>query len=105
MTTCQCCGQELPSNGAVKWRTASVRLSKTQRAVVDALAGAKGEFVSFDRITSAVWGGDIDGGPDDAYGTIRAVVHHVRPKLATVGLTILTSHGYGYALRPTNPDV
>ncbi len=72
-----------------------------QRSVLAALLLARGQVVSVDRLTEAVWG---QAAPPSANASLHAYVSHLRRGLepgraARSPATVLVSHGNGYALR------
>lgn len=74
-----------------------VKLSGGQAELIAVLATAMPEIMAFERLIAGIWGAKE--GPDDPQAVLRVHACRARPKLAQMGLTIVSSHGKGMALR------
>lgn len=81
------------ANQKVKVDNRPVRLTPTEYHLLAVLARNKGKVVSYNKISSEVWGGDYSGETDD----IRIYVRRLRKKLKDAPPTMITNkRGSGY---------
>jgi hypothetical protein len=89
-------------NGTMKGHAieaiAAIDLSKRERAICGLLARSFGKWIATERLIAHLYESDPNGGPDDAEGTVRVLVHHTRKKLLAGGLAIESHPGSGYRL-------
>lgn len=72
-------------------------LPETQRDAFRALL--HGHYVTYQRMIDVIYGHRLDGGPDDAEGCVRVVIHKLRKRLSAHGITVERgSYGSGYRL-------
>ena len=85
MIQCPCCGQDTdqPSLEALKW----VRLSPSERVIVNALAEAYPARMSGEQLAIRLYSGVRNGGPLYARRVIDVHMHSIRKKIAAVGWT------------------
>ena len=78
----------------------AVALGPVETRLMGALAAAANHVVPRERLADALYGDDIDGGPDDARRAIHVRVCILRRRLTKAGFpgAIRTSHGVGYEL-------
>lgn len=76
----------------------AVQLTAGQAEFLAVLSMAAPEIMAFERLIAGIWGAKE--GPDDPQAVLRVQACRLRPKLAPLGLTIVSSHGKGVALRP-----
>ena len=83
--------------GLLIWNTGSVRLSRNEEAVFEALLLGKKTNAS---IVDHVYAFDPNGGPDDAVGNLQASISKMRKKLIEARFpgSIKTHWGIGYTL-------
>ena len=85
--------------GCMAW--GAVALGCVESRLMGALAAAAGHVVPCERLADALYGDDIDGGPDDARGGQSMSGSCIlRRRLTKAGFpgAIRTSHGVGYEL-------
>jgi hypothetical protein len=70
------------------------RLRNQEAKLLNTLLCRQGEIVSQDEITTALWGDDPDGGPDNPIGVIKTVIYQMR----RFGWPIQTYWGRGYMI-------
>ena len=80
-------------------------LSPTQRAMIAALRHGQPDPVPTARLVDVIYGGRLDGGPDDAAVNVRVQISQIRAKLGPVGIQIDRVSGLGrgangYRIRP-----
>ena len=80
-------------------------LSPIQRAMIAALRHGQPDPVPTARLVDVIYGGRLDGGPDDAAVNVRVQIRAIRVKLAPVGIEIDRVIGRGrdangYRIRP-----
>jgi DNA-binding response OmpR family regulator len=91
--TCPCCGQPVPPGQFQALR--SVNLSPQQRAIVNALAAGQGEWVPTDRVVSALYADDPEGGAMEASRVVAVQVWRIKRILRAAGYMIESYHGGG----------
>lgn len=87
---CECCGQAvaaLDANSII----VGAKLTPLETRIFQALVFAKGNWISAERLASAVYAHDPDGGPLTADNTIRVKILLLRGKLRTFQLKIDSS--------------
>jgi hypothetical protein len=91
---CPCCGHAFSDgDDPTRLAVAGVRLSPSQRTIVNALLPQFGQWVHTDRIVWALYGNVVDGGPDDPSGVIKVHVCRIQKTLASIGLRIECQYG------------
>jgi DNA-binding response OmpR family regulator len=101
---CPCCGATLNAarpfidlnTNALIYKNTHVQLEPIQAAIVGLLAKRMPGVVAHDSLIMHVWEGDNE--PEDARGNVKAHIHHVRGKLALLGISIFNIHDVGYRL-------
>ena len=56
------------------------------------------------KLFELLWGENNDGGADDPDNALKVVVHHLRRKLAPLGVEIRTLYGFGYLMSKEDRD-
>jgi DNA-binding response OmpR family regulator len=108
MQVCQCCGSLCsvdglridPDRKQAQWPGGQVQLRLTEAKLLSSLAGAAGRVVRLDALIDAVWGDDVDGGPDNARKSVYVHMCYLRRRLAASRFPgrIANHHGVGYEL-------
>lgn len=83
-------------------------LTLQQRLLLEQLRHTRGSPISIERIILALYGNRIDGGPDNAAGTVHTQIKNLRKALDPHGARILTIGlglgAQGYMLDPETLD-
>ncbi len=79
-------------------RTARSKTSNARYRILQRLMASPGLLVTHQALEFAVYGGQIDGGPDAAKSSIRVMICHLRRSLPPG--TITNVFGLGYRLAP-----
>ena len=92
--TCPCCGQPVPPGQLhASSLSATLGLNGLQAALVDALAQRVGQWIPTQRVVSAMYADERDGGPETASIVVRVMATRVRPALARAGYAVESRHG------------
>ncbi|TIW90592.1 MAG: winged helix-turn-helix domain-containing protein [Mesorhizobium sp.] len=87
MTKCPCCGFR-EGTGNPREIAKTLKLTTSERAIFDFLAGRFGEIMSAQDIAGGIYADDADGGPLYAESCVGVFVMGLRRKLRTVGLDV-----------------
>jgi hypothetical protein len=92
---CPCCGQTVTP----PWRLQALigEVGPVSGGILRELL-ASSKPLTATEIADRVYGGTAGGGPDRAADGIRTMVHHLKPRLRTIGWTILAVGWSGYRL-------
>lgn len=77
---------------SVYLRGERIALTEVEKALLDALMDAGGEFVSRDELMKRVWHGEADG------GVLNVYVHYLRTKIERGEKIIVSSRSQGYKI-------
>lgn len=85
---CPTCGHPMKESTVRVDMLLKMPFSRREREVVAALVKAYPKPVTIDRLVFAVYGNDIDGGPDNAAQTVRQFISRIRHRLPEYGWRI-----------------
>lgn len=85
---CPCCNQPINADRASMDALVELRLTSLELAVLQTLIDAYPRYVQRGRLIDAVWGDDIDGGPENATNILFIVSGRLRKKIEPYGWTI-----------------
>ena len=66
----------------------TIAFGKVERRIANLLAQRFGLWVSTVALVEAAYGLDANGGPEDAFNTVKAHVHNIRRKIAPYRLAV-----------------
>lgn len=91
---CPCCGQPVFGHASIE-TLKGLRVSWQRRRILEALAANFGKWVHVEKIVSAVWWDDPNGGPERAVNHISVQVHRLKKQLAGSGFRLESMSGKG----------
>lgn len=80
-----------------------LRLSPSQRVIAWRLVEPR--RVNMSELVSALWGDRADGGPENTYGSVKALLFRLRHDLAQFGVEIVNVHGFGWTVPSEQRDL
>lgn len=85
---CPTCGHPMKESTVTLDMLPKMPFSRREKAIVAILAKAYPMPVTVDRLVFAVYGDDVDGGPENATGTVRQFIWRIRKRLTEYGWSI-----------------
>lgn len=85
---CPTCGHPLKESTVALDMLPKMPFSRREQAIVAVLAKAYPKPVTIDRLVFAIYADDIDGGPENAGGTVRQFISRIRQRLPEYGWRI-----------------
>jgi DNA-binding response OmpR family regulator len=104
MMRCLCCGQEVFALDLDALIVAA-RLTRLEARILEALAGAKGNYLSSYALAEKIYFDDIDGGPSAVAPRMSQMIYSMRSKMAHLEehppFFIESHFGYGFRVGMT----
>jgi DNA-binding response OmpR family regulator len=87
---CPTCGQPLATHVDFRRLGDAMPMGPIERRLFNALAERPGRWITNRTLVNAAYFDDPTGGPDDADGSIKVILSHLRRRLDAAGLVIET---------------